>query len=147
MRSRFHRAQLPVILALLVSLSLVLSACNLTPTEQSPSPNVPKAAENASAVTVAYSYGATGSVQLSANPVILKVGQKLILEPGAGTTGRTRFVSSGASYVGAILQQETDPSITTRVIFTAVKPGTGELQVIPNMTETERATTLTITVK
>ena len=148
MRYPFRTVRLYAMLAILLSLSLALTACgNLTPTEQTPSPTAPQATDNASTVTVTYTYGPTGNVQLSANPVMLRVGQKLVIEAGGGTTGRTRFTSSGATYVGTFLQQETDPNVTTRVVFDAVKPGTGELQVIPNMTETDRAATLTITVK
>lgn len=149
MRYPFVNLRFYAMLAILLTLSLALMACgNLTPTEQqTPSPAAPQATDNASTITVTYTYGPTGNVQLSANPVMLRVGQKLIIEAGGGTTGRTRFTSSGSTYVGTFLQQETDPNVTTRVVFDAVKPGTGELQVIPNMTETDRAATLTITVK
>ena len=45
------------------------------------------------------------------------------------------------------MRQEADPNPSTQVVFTAIKPGSGKLQILPNMTETERAVDLAITVK
>ena len=114
-----------------LGIMLLLNGCNLTPTDQKPYSLMPStdSTVTADAVTVTYSYTDTSSVQLSANPVTLKIGQKLVLEPAPGFSGRTRFVSSGEGYIGSVM------------------PGTGKLQIIPNMTETERAVNLTITVQ
>ena len=135
-----------------VVLCLLLSGCaNITPTEPEPPPIPPvptvPPADSASPMKVSYSYADTGNVQLSANNLTLKLGQQLVLEPAAKMTGRTRFVSSGESYIGDILRQESDQAPTTQVIFTAIKAGKGKLQIIPNMTETERATDLWVTVE
>lgn len=132
-----------------LGIMLLLNGCNLTPTDQKPYSLMPStdSTVTADAVTVTYSYTDTSSVQLSANPVTLKTGQKLVLEPAPGFSGRTRFVSSGEGYIGSVMRQEADPNPSTHVVFTAIKPGTGKLQIIPNMTETERAVNLTITVQ
>ena len=132
-----------------LGITLALYGCNLSPTDQkpyslSPGNEAPAAADT---VTVTYNYGDTGNVQLSATTVNLKVGQKLILQPAAGFSGRTRFVSSGEGYIGNMLQQETNPNPSQQIVFTAMNAGTGKLQIIPNMTETERATDLTVTVR
>ena len=132
-----------------LGIMLLLSGCNLTQTDQKPYSLMPSTDSTvpSDAVTVTYSYTDTSSVQLSANPVTLKPGQKLVLEPAPGFSGRTRFVSSGEGYIGTIMRQEADPNPSTRVVFTAIKPGSGKLQIIPNMTATERASDLTITVQ
>ena len=128
---------------------ILLSGCNLTQTDQKPYSLMPSTDSTVTADTVAvtYSYTDTSGIQLSANPVTLKTGQKLVLEPAPGFSGRTRFVSSGEGYIGGFMRQEADPNPSTRVVFTAIKPGTGKLQIIPNMTETNRAADLTITVQ
>lgn len=138
-----------VFITIVLSISITLSGCNLTPTDQKPYSLNPTAESPvpADAVKVTYSYGDTGDVQLSATAVTLKIGQKLILEPAAGFSGSTRFVSSGEGYIGNMLQQTANPNPSQQIVFTAVQSGTGKLQIIPNMTETDRATNLTVTVR
>ncbi len=141
-----------VFITLILSIAITFSGCNLTPTDQkpyllSPADESPAPAEMADAVKVTYTYGDTGDVKLSATTVTLKVGQRLILEPAAGFSGRTRFVSSGEGYIGNMLQQAANPNPSQQIVFTAVQAGTGKLQIIPNMTETDRAANLTVTVR
>lgn len=95
---------------------------------------------------VVYNYGDTGPVQLSANNIVLKVGEKLVLQPAAGLTKNTRFTSSGEYFFSDVMKQETQPD-DGKLVFTAIKPGKGKLQIIPNSTETDRAVDLWVTVE
>lgn len=127
---------------------LIMPGClsNLNPVEpQQPSYNTP--AQQASDFTVVYNYTDTGKVQLSANNLVMQVGQKLTLQPGPGLTSNTRFVSSGENFFGDIMQQENTQNDTTKAVFTAIKKGKGKLQIIPNTNETDRAEDLWVTVE
>jgi hypothetical protein len=128
---------------------LLLSGCDtLKPIQPQPSPTPPtKQLTDMQDVVVTYSYGDTNKVQLSANNIVLKVGQKLVLQPAPGLTKPTRFTSSGENFFGDIMKQETDPKETGKAVFTAIKPGKGKLQIIPNDTEIDRATDLWVTVQ
>lgn len=95
---------------------------------------------------VTYNYSDTEPVQLSANNLVLKIGQRLELQPAAGLTQGTRFTSSGEYFWGDIMQQTTEPS-TNNAVFTATKAGKGKLTIIPNNTDTDRATDLWVTVQ
>jgi hypothetical protein len=130
---------------LLLGILLVSGCETFRPIEPRPTPNPPKqSAQNDFVIT--YNYGDTDKVQLSANDIVLKVGQKLILQPAPGLTKSTRFSSSGENFFGEIMKQETNQD-TGKVVFTAIKPGKGKLQIIPNNTETDRATDLWVTVQ
>ncbi|HWR45713.1 hypothetical protein [Sporomusa sp.] len=131
---------------LLLLVSLLFSGCtNMTPVDpQGTTP--PKQTTDTQEYRVTYNYGDTGPVQLSANNIVLTVGQKLILVPAAGLTKNTRFTSGGEYFLGDIMQQEGDTG-TGQVVFVAKKPGKGKLQVIPNTSETDRATDLWVTVQ
>ena len=133
----------------LLSTMLFIGGCtNLTPVDPQPSPTIPaKPLTEASDVTVTYNYNDTDKVQLSNNNLVLKVGQKLILQPAPGLTQNTRFVSSGENFIGTIMKQETMDNNANKVVFTAIKPGKGVLQVIPNTNQTNRAVNLSITVQ
>lgn len=138
------------ILFLLVS-SLLLGGCdNMTPVEpQNPTvpPSPAKQTTDVQEHTVTYNYGDTGPVQLSANNLVLKVGQKLILQPAPGLTKNTHFTSAGPNFWGDIMQQEGEQTSSGQLIFSAKNAGKGKLQIIPNSTETDRATELWVTVQ
>lgn len=135
--------------AICIFLSGILLMCgceSLRPIEpQPPAPPAKQTAQNDFVIT--YNYGDTDKVQLSANNIALKTGQKLVLQPAPGLTKNTRFLSSGENFIGDIMQQEPNQNDPGKVIFTAVKPGKGKLQIIPNGTETDRATDLWVTVQ
>jgi hypothetical protein len=136
-----------VIIGLLLFGMLFVNGCEpFRQIEPSPTPIPPGQHGNQNNFVITYNYGNTGKVQLSANNIILKTGQKLILQPAPGLTGSIRFLSSGEYFFGDIMQQETGQE-TEKVIFTAIKPGKGKLQIIPNGTETNRATDLWVTVQ
>lgn len=130
---------------------------NLTPVEPQPPHSVTPPAPGGQTgqpgqtptndITVTYNYGATGPVQLSANNLSLKVGQRVILQPAAGVTKTTRFTSSGDNFWGDIMRQDTNQETTGKAVFTAVKAGKGKLLIIPNSTETDRAIELWATVQ
>lgn len=131
---------------------LFFSGCNnlnpvgpQQPSQPSPSYNTPS--QQISDYTVVYNYTDTSQVQLSANNLVLQVGQKLTLQPAPGLTTNTRFLSSGENFFGDIMQQETSQSDTTKAVFTAIKKGKGKLQVIPNTNDTARAVDLWVTVE
>jgi len=126
---------------------LFLGGCtNLTPVD--PQPNIPaKPLTDATDFKVTYNYNDTNKVQLSANNLVLKVGQKLTIEPAPGLTTNTRFVSSGEYFIGNIMKQETDDKSSNKVVFTAINPGKGILQIIPNTDQTDRAVDLSVTVQ
>lgn len=127
---------------------LFMSGCdNLRPIEPPVTPNPPTKQTAQNDLVITYNYGDTDKVQLSANDIILKPGQKLVLQPAPGLTKSTRFTSSGEYFFGDIMKQETDQKEAGKVIFTAIKPGKGKLQIIPNNTETDRATELWVTVR
>lgn len=129
--------------------SLLLAGCsnNLTPVNPPNPTTPPKQSDNAQDYTVTYNYGDTGPVQLSANNLTLKVGQRLILKPAPGLTKNTRFTSVNDNFFGDVMQQEGDQSSTGQLIFRAKQAGKGKLQIIPNSTETDRATDLWVTVE
>lgn len=140
-------------LLLLIS-SLLLGGCSdLTPVEpQKPtsptSPTTPpKQTPDVQEVKVTYNYGATGPVELSANNVVLNVGQKLILQPASGLTKNTRFRSTGDNFFGDVMEQQGDQNDSGQLVFLAKKPGKGKLQIIPNSTEEARAADFWVTVQ
>jgi hypothetical protein len=137
-------------LLLLVS-SLLLGGCtNMTPLEpQNPTvpPSPAKETTNVQEHTVTYNYGDTGPIQLSANNLVLNIGQKLVLQPAPGLTKNTRFTSGTDNFWGDVMQQEGEQTSSGQLIFTAKNAGKGKLQIIPNSTETDRATDLWVTVK
>ena len=132
---------------LMISVSLLtillLAGCtNLQPLE----PQTPgKSVTETDTYTVTYNYGENDKVQLSANNLTLKVGQKLVLQPAPGLTKNTRFTSSGENFFGDVMQQ--DQQQTGKAVFTAIKPGKGRLQIIPDTDKTDRATDLWVTVQ
>jgi len=128
---------------------LLLGGCtNLTPVDPQPTPvTPPQQAPGTTDLKVTYNYNNTGKVQLSANNLALKVGQKLTLEPAPGLSANTRFVSSGEYFIGNVMRQETDGEQSNKVVFTAINPGKGILSVIPNTNETDRAVDLVVTVQ
>ncbi|MCE5286137.1 MAG: hypothetical protein LLG02_09870 [Pelosinus sp.] len=132
---------------------LLLTACtNVNPiTPQAPNAALPPS-DQPSQVSdqkdyiVTYNYGDTGPVQLSDNNIVLKVGQKLVLQPMTGLTKNTRFTSAGDYFWGDIMEQQSSQQ-STNAIFTAVKTGKGKLTIIPNGTDTDRAIDLWATVQ
>jgi len=135
----------------LLSTLLFLGGCtNLTPVDPQSQPSPTTPAKPLTEVTdhkVTYNYNDTDKVQLSSNNLILKVGQKLTIEPAPGLTKNTRFVSSGEYFIGNIMKQETGGTDSNKVVFTAINPGKGILQIIPNTNETARAVDLSVTVQ
>jgi hypothetical protein len=135
--------------------ALFLTACtNVTPlTPQAPNSALPPSDQPSQVsgladYVVTYNYADTGPVQLSGNNIVLKVGQRLILQPAAGLTANTRFTSSGEYFWGDIMQQQQQASQQTgNATFTATKAGKGKLSIVPNGTDTERATDLWATVQ
>lgn len=144
-------------LGLALALMILLGGCtNITPLDPaptptpstSPSPTLPaQPIPDITDVRITYSYGTTDKVQLSANNVPLKVGQKLILEPAPGLSVNTRFTSSGENFFGAVMKQETGGSDNTKATFIAIAPGKGKLTIIPNTNDTARSTDLWVTVQ
>ncbi|MBC8015413.1 MAG: hypothetical protein H7X79_06680 [Sporomusaceae bacterium] len=152
MKNSYYKQIVSIVALLLLSSSLFLSGCtnNITPTDpQSPRPTTPPTQQlnPMTDFTVTYNYTDTGAVQLSANNLVLKVGQTLSLEPAPGLYKETRFTSSGENFFGDVMKQEVNEKDTVRTIFTAIKPGKGRLQVIPNAVETARAVDLWVTVE
>ncbi len=158
-----HQKRIIVFIGLLLFATLLLGGCtNINPVEPQPAPTTPTTPTNPATPTtptiptkpinmqdvkVTYNYGDKDKVQLSANNIMLKVGQRLILEPASGLTGNTRFTSSGEHFFGDVLKQETSEPNSGKVIFTAIKPGKGKLTIIPRSTETDRASDLWVTVQ
>lgn len=153
MKNSYYKQIVLVIALLLLSSSLFLGGCtnNITPTDpQSPRPTNPPTSQLSPVTdyTVTYNYTDTGPVQLSANNLVLKVGQTLSLEPAPGLYRETRFTSSGENFFGDVMKQEPNQQQDAgRTIFTAIKAGKGRLQIIPNTVETARATDLWVTVE
>lgn len=165
MKKSYRKLLRCLTIVLCLSLSTFVIGCsnNLTPVEpQSPAPapsqpqsptlppqpaTPPANQAPAKDVVVTYNYGDTGKVTLSANNLVLKVGQKLILSPAPGLFKSTRFTSSGENFWGDIMQQEPNTQQNGQAIFTAIKAGKGKLQIIPNNTEVERAVDLWVTVQ
>jgi len=146
-----HLKWIGFLVIVLLSTILLLSGCtNVTPVDPQTSPSTPaKSLTDGADLKVTYSYNGSGTdkVQLSANNLVLKVGQKLILEPAPGLTTNTRFVSSGEYFFGTVMKQETGDGGGNRVVFTAIKSGKGVLQIIPNTDQTDRAADLSVTVQ
>jgi len=133
---------------LLATLFLFGGCTNLTPVDPQSSPNLPATPiTEVTDLKVTYNYTDTDKVQLSANNLVLKVGQKLTIEPAPGLTKNTRFVSSGEYFIGNIMKQETGDTSSNKVVFTAITPGKGILQIIPNTDQTARAVDLVVTVQ
>lgn len=151
MKKRYSKLLICIIAVLLLSLSALVGGCtNLTPVEpQSPPRTVtpPAGQTQGSDFVVTYNYGDTDKVQLSANNLMMKVGQRLILSPAPGLTQTTRFTSSGENFWGDIMKQEAAPPDSVQTIFTAIKAGKGKLLVVPNGTDVNRAVELWATVE
>ncbi|HWR10140.1 hypothetical protein [Sporomusa sp.] len=149
MRIIFRTKIIPAVICLLLT-GLLFSGCsnNMSPVDPQGTtpPSPPKQTTGTQEHKVTYNYGDTGPIQLSANNLVLSVGQKLILAPAPGLTKNTRFTSSGENFFGDIMQQEGDTG-TGQVVFVAKKAGKGKLQIIPNTNETSRATELWVTVQ
>ncbi len=152
-RKLFFRTAATIILLI----SILFSACtNILPVDpqNQPQPQVPAAppptTEQPVVVSdykVVYNYNDTNKVQLSANDLVLKVGDTLTLVPAAGLTKSTRFRSAGEFFIGNIMEQQTTSPESGKVVFVAKKPGKGKIEIIPNNTETGRAAELIVTVK
>ncbi|MEG6586072.1 hypothetical protein [Dendrosporobacter sp. 1207_IL3150] len=140
-----------VAIIFMLMLSVFLGGCsNVNPVDpQPPYSTTPPANQppQGNDVVVTYNYGDTDKVQLSANNVVLKVGQKLILQPAQGLTKNTRFTSSGENFFGDVMKQEVSDNNSGKAVFTAIKAGKGKLQIIPNTTEVERAVDFWVTVQ
>lgn len=149
---------------LLLTLLLLGGCTNLTPTTPqqptTPQPSSQPAPQSGSQpapipvkpltemtdFTVTYNYNDTDKVQLSANNLVLKVGQKLTLQPAPGLTKNTRFISSGEYFIGNVMKQETADTSSNTIVFTAINPGKGILQIIPDTDQTNRAADLSVTI-
>ena len=133
----------------LLTTIVFLGGCsNMNPLNPQTNPTTPaKPVTEVTDVIVTYNYNDTDKVQLSDNNLVLNVGQKLVLQPAPGLTKNTRFVSSGENFIGNVMKQETMDNNGTKAIFTAIKPGKGILQVIPNTNDTPRAVDLLITIQ
>jgi hypothetical protein len=130
-------------------LSILLGGCSsLNPIDpQTPATPDPGKTTEAKDVIITYNYSDTDKVQLSANNITLKVGQRLILQPAQGLTKNTRFTSSGGpNFFGDYLQQE-EQQPSGKIVFVAKNPGKGKLQIIPNTSDSDRATDLWVTVQ
>lgn len=126
--------------------SLILAGCTNNMTPVNPTPSIPPSRQfNENEIKVVYNYDNTNKVQLSNNNLMLKIGQKLILEPAQGLTKITKFSSAGETFIGNIMERQEEQS-TGRVVFIATKPGKGMIKIIPNQTEVDRATELWVTV-
>ena len=140
-----------IIAVLLLSAALLLGGCvNLTQTgapSTGPSGGSSGPATGSRDAKVIYNYTDSGKVQLSANNLVLSVGDRLILQPAPGLTKNTRFKSTGKYFIGDVMKQEEDKPHSGQVVFTAVKPGKGQLQVIPDTDKTDRAVDLWVTVQ
>lgn len=138
-----------IFLTLALPIMLLLGGCtNITPVDPSPNPTLPaKPLTDITTVSITYSYGPTDKVLLSSNNIIIKVGQKLTLEPAPGLTTNTRFTSSGENFFGDVMKQETGGQDDTKASFIAIAPGKGKLTIIPNTNDNARATDLWVTVQ
>lgn len=150
MKTIYNTKLIQATVLLLLLCSLLFGGCtNMNPVEPQgqPTPTSPsKQTTDAQEVKVTYNYGDTGPVELSNNNLVMKVGQKLILVPAPGLTKNTRFTSANENFFGDIMQQEGDQA-NGQLVFVAKKAGKGKLLVIPNGTETDRATELWVTVQ
>lgn len=147
-----NKIRMRAIVCALLSFVLLLGGCtNINPTDPQQPPYSPPSAgqppQTGGDVTVTYNYNATDKVQLSANNIMLKTGQKLIIKPVRGLTENTRFTSSGENFFGDIMKQEENPQASGQVVFTAIKTGKGKLQIIPNTNDLDRAVDLWVTVQ
>lgn len=143
--------------SIMVVSSLLLGGCTQTtplnpqpqqpPTQQPQQPGSNLPGQIGQTTTITYNYGDTDKVQLSANNITLKVGDKLILQPAPGLTKTTRFTSSGENFFGDIMKQDAEQPNSGRAEFTAIKAGKGKLQIIPNTTDVDRAVDLWVTVQ
>lgn len=146
------KAIVQVTLGLLLTGMLLITGCdNFRRIEPRPAPTTPTTPappgkQPVQDFVVTYNYNNTDKVQLSANDIVLQVGQRLILQPAPGLTGETRFTSSGEYFFGDIMQPVANQP-SGKAVFTAIKPGKGRLQIIPNGTETGRASNLLVTVQ
>ncbi len=140
-----------VIAVLLLSATLLLGGCvNLTQTG-APSAGSSSGSTAPSAgskdMKVVYNYGDTDKVRLSDNNIVLSVGDRLVLQAAPGLYKNTRFKSEGKYFIGGIMKQEPQQPNSGQVVFTAVKPGKGQLQVIPDTDKTDRAVDLWVIVQ
>lgn len=145
MKIRNPRTTLIAMFCLLFTFTVLLAGCSdVRPIDSQPK-NPPASAPSAGSVKVTYNYGDSGNVTLSANHITLKKGQTLILEPAAGLTKKTRFISSGEYFFNNVMEQV--QSDTSKAVFKAKTAGKGKLQIIPNATETDRAIDFWVTVE
>lgn len=146
MKIRNQRTTLIAVLGLILAFSLFLGGCSdVRPIDSQPQ-TPPVLGQTDQSVKVTYNYGDSGEVKLSANNITLKVGQQLILEPAAGLSKKTRFMSSGENFFNDVMEQVKTQD-QTKLTFVAKASGKGKLQIIPNYTETERATDFWVTVQ
>lgn len=138
-----------LVLGLFLAAGLLLGGCtNIRPIDPQSPPTIPAGQESGTKeIRVTYNYSATDKVQLSNNNIVLKVGQKLILEPAPGLTKNTRFMSSGEYFFSDVMDSDNIQPESGKLIFVAKKPGKGKLQIIPNYSETNRAVDLWVTVQ
>ncbi|MEN6411904.1 MAG: hypothetical protein ABFC84_03940 [Veillonellales bacterium] len=136
---------------LLLSSSFSLSGCaNINPIDPqapysgTPTKDTPSGTQD---YIVTYNYSDSGPVELSANNIVIKTGQKLVIQPASGFSGNTRFTSAGENFWGDIMQQQGGTAAAGTAIFVAIKPGKGKLSIIPNTNETDRAVDLWATVQ
>ncbi|KYZ75635.1 hypothetical protein AXX12_10495 [Anaerosporomusa subterranea] len=145
MKMRNQRTTFIAMMGLILAFTLFLGGCSDVRPIDSQTPTAPSTTPNAEAVKVTYNYSDSGNVTLSANNITLQKGQTLILEPAAGLTKKTRFLSSGENFFNDVMEQvKTDNS---KLVFVAKAPGKGKLQIIPNYTETDRAIDFWVTVR
>lgn len=145
---KIHTKMYLILAIMMASLLLVTACSNLNPAQPQTPVNPPAGQlEEIDGVRITYNYDDTSKVQLSNNNVVLKVGQKLVLQPAPGLTKNTRFTSSGENFWGDVMTQDPSQPGSDRVTFTATKPGKGRLQIIPNTNDVNRATDLWVTVQ
>ena len=147
MKIRNQRTTLLALVVLVLAISLTLGGCSdVRPIDSNSPISSPTTGQSGDLTKITYSYGDSGAVQLSANNITLKVGQKLILQPVSGLTQKTRFMSSGEFFFNDVMEQEKTQPEEGKLIFIAKVPGKGKLQIVPNYTETDRAVDFWVTV-
>jgi uncharacterized protein YceK len=146
MKIRNRRFTLVAMLGLMLAFTLLLGGCSDVRPIDSQTPTAPGAVQGVEAVKVTYNYSDSGAVTLSANNITLKKGQTLIIEPAAGLTKKTRFMSSGENFFNDVMEQVKTEN-NSKLTFVAKAAGKGKLQIIPNYTETDRAIDFWVTVQ
>lgn len=145
MKIRNQRTTFATMIGLLLAFTVFLGGCSDVRPIDGPTLGATSPAPKSETVKVTYNYSDSGNVTLSANNITLEKGQTLILEPAAGLTKKTRFLSSGENFFNDVMEQvKTDNS---KLTFVAKAAGKGKLQVIPNYTETDRAIDFWVTVR